>query len=127
MWQTNVANNPRRFYHRPSPIFHSLLSYQVDKYFVIDLLSRHCRVEYYPSKSPDLCWEAVRTCPDAANSELKMLCERGPSNYINITNCACIGTWKCSLRFSNKVQEDFCKYSRATLNISSSLSPISVT
>ena len=57
----------------------------MDKYFVIDLLSRHCRVEYYPSQSPDLCWEAVRTCPDAANSELKMLCERGPSNYINIT------------------------------------------
>ena len=46
---------------------------------------RNCRVVYYPPQSPDLCWEAVRTCPDTANSELKMLCERGSSNYINIT------------------------------------------
>ena len=51
----------------------------------IFILFRFCEVIYYPSRSPDLCWEAVRTCPKTADSELKMLCEDGPANYINIT------------------------------------------
>ena len=49
-------------------------------------LTRFCKVLYYPSKSPDLCWEAVGTCDQGADWELQILCKDGPVNYINITN-----------------------------------------
>ena len=43
-------------------------------------------MRYFPQRSPDLCWEAVRTCPPGSDSELTSLCEHGPANYINISS-----------------------------------------
>ena len=41
---------------------------------------------YYPSTSPDRCWDAVKSCPSDAAHELQKLCEEGIANYINHTS-----------------------------------------
>ena len=41
---------------------------------------------YYPSTSPDRCWDAVKSCPSDAAHELQKLCEEGIANYINNTS-----------------------------------------
>ena len=46
---------------------------------------RFCEVVYYPPKTPDLCWDAVRMCPNSSSPELSKLCSSGNANYMNLT------------------------------------------
>ena len=45
---------------------------------------RFCTVSYIPPLLPDRCFEAIRDCPRSVNEEVRLLCEKGPANYITI-------------------------------------------